>query len=464
MKKMNTSMVKKILAVTCASFVLLTGCATTTTTPEPEPAPQTSENADTAQPLEPEKKEPVVSSVKEEGYTLKEMVVLSRHNVRAPLSTKGSDLYRLTPHEWIEWSSDASELSLLGGNLETLMGQYFRKYLADKGLMEENEQPENDLVRFYSNSMQRTIATAQYFSSGFLPVANIDVEYHNEIGTMDPVFHPQFTFLNEAFEQKAMEEITAMGGEGGLQGIEKNLEENYKLLADVLNLKESDKAKEDGYAEFPTDDLEISFKLNAEPSMTGSLKVATTAADALVLQYYEEPDAVKAAFGKALTDEQWESIAHIKDVYGDVLFTAPSVAKNIANPMIKEIKSELENPSRKFTFLCGHDSNIASVLAALDFEKYALPNAIEKTTPIGSKIVMEKWANQDGEEFVTFKMVYLSVDQLRDLQIIDLNNPPMVYDLVLNGVDKNEDGMYTYADVITRLDETISEYDTLKGE
>lgn len=456
MGKINKSIIKKFLAITCTSLLLLTGCTTTTTTSTPQ--------AGGNQTTEIQEKNLVASSVNDEDYTLKEMVILSRHNVRAPLSTKGSDLYRLTPHEWIEWSSDASELSLLGGNLETLMGQYFRKYLVDKKLMEENEQPSNDFVRFYSNSMQRTIATAQYFSSGFLPIANVDVEYHNEIGTMDPVFNPQFTFLNKEFEEKALAEIAEMGGEEGLQGIEKNLEEDYKLLADVLNLKESEKAKEDGYTEFPTNDLEISFKLNAEPSMTGSLRVATTAADALVLQYYEEQDAVKAAFGKELTDEQWESIAHIKDVYGDVLFTAPSIAKNIANPMIKEIKNELTNPTRKFTFLCGHDSNIASVLAALDFESYELPNCIEKTTPIGSKIVMEKWENKSGEEFVTFKMVYFSVDQLRNLQIIDLNNPPMVYDLSLKNVNKNNDGMYHYEDVIARFDETIDAYNTLKGE
>lgn len=450
MRKINRSMIKKILIVICVSLSLFTGCT----------ASQASDNKTT----EPQEKNPVVSSVNDKDYTLKEMVVLSRHNVRAPLSTKGSDLYRITPHEWIEWSSDASELSLLGGSLETHMGQYFRKYLVSKGLMEENEQPKDNLVRFYSNSMQRTIATARYFSSGFLPIANIDVEYHSEIGAMDPVFNPQFTFLNEEFEKKALAEIAEMGGEEGLQGIEKNLEKDYKLLADVLDLEESKKSAEDGYTEFRTDDLEINFKLNAEPSMTGSLKVATSAADALVLQYYEEPDALKAAFGKELTDEQWEAIAHIKDVYGDVLFTAPSIAKNIAHPMLKEIKSELTNTSRKFTFLCGHDSNIASVLAALDFARYELPNCIEKITPIGAKLVMEKWENKNGEKFVTFKMVYLSVEQLRELQILDLDNPPMVYDLSLKGVHKNNDGMYRYEDVINRFDESIHAYNTLKGE
>ena len=37
-----------------------------------------------------------------EDYTLEEVVVLSRHSIRAPLSTQGSALDIATPHEWTE--------------------------------------------------------------------------------------------------------------------------------------------------------------------------------------------------------------------------------------------------------------------------------------------------------------------------------------------------------------------------
>ena len=41
-------------------------------------------------------------------------------------------------------------------------------------------------MRFYANAKQRTIATAQYFSSGYLPVANIDIYTNQEYDKMDP--------------------------------------------------------------------------------------------------------------------------------------------------------------------------------------------------------------------------------------------------------------------------------------
>ncbi len=60
-------------------------------------------------------------------YTLEEAVVLSRHNIRSPLSGKGSVLSRITPHEWFAWTSAPGELSRKGGVLETQMGQFFRQ-------------------------------------------------------------------------------------------------------------------------------------------------------------------------------------------------------------------------------------------------------------------------------------------------------------------------------------------------
>ena len=47
-----------------------------------------------------------------------------------------------------------------------------------------------------------------------------------------------------------------------------------------------------------------------------------------------------------------------------------------------------------------------SVLAALGVEDYELPNAIEPTTPIGSKVVFERWVNDDGDSFFKVELVY----------------------------------------------------------
>lgn len=394
-------------------------------------------------------------------YTLIEVVVLSRHNIRSPLSGPESALGRMTPHEWFHWTSGKSELSLRGGVLETIMGQYFRKWLVGEGLMQENHLPAEGTMRFYANSMQRTIATAQYFSSGMLPVANVPIEHHYDLNTMDPVFTPQITITSQAYEEQALQQIADLFGNSTLAGIGAQMADNYALLEDVLDFTESPAYLQGEMGHFKTDDTNIRIETNKEPSMEGSLKTACGAADALVLQYYEESDEQTAAFGHQLSFDDWAKISAIKDLYGDVLFTAPLVAINVAHPLLQTILDELKTEERQFSLLCGHDSNIGSVLAALGVEDYALPEAIESKTPIGCKLVIEKWISTDGQEYAALNLVYQHVGQLREMPLLSLDNPPMAVPLSFEGLTANDDGLYLLSDLEARFEERIAAYDHL---
>ncbi|MBQ3355633.1 MAG: histidine-type phosphatase [Oscillospiraceae bacterium] len=396
-----------------------------------------------------------VGSLSREGYELEQVVVLSRHNIRSPLSGSGSALGTITPHEWFAWSSNPSELSLRGGVLETEMGQYFRKWLEAESLFPENYHPTADEVRIYANSKQRTIATAEYFVSGLLPTANTPIETHAEYDTMDPVFHPQLTFVSPAYNTDATAQVWELYGNAV-----NDLADNYELIADVIDMEQSEAWKDGSATAFVTDDSQLTLELGKEPVVKGSLKTACSVSDALVLQYFEEPDAVKAAFGHELTDEQWQEISEIKDVYGDVLFTAPLIAANVAHPLLQEIEAELTADGRVFTFLCGHDSNVGSVLAALGVEDYELPGAIEKT-PIGCKLVFSRWSGPDGGSYCTVDMVYETVDQLRAAPLLDLAQHPAIVPMRFAGIAPNADGMYAEADFINLLRSSIAEYDRI---
>lgn len=393
-----------------------------------------------------------------EGYTLSKVVVLSRHNIRSPLSGTGSALQTMTPHEWHAWSSNPSELSLRGGVLETEMGQFFRKWLESENLFPENYHPGEEEVRIYANSKQRTIATAKYFTAGLLPTAETWTETQAEYDQMDPVFTPQFVFMSDAYAAAVRDQVMDLY-EDRIEG----LSDNYEVLARVLDLEESESFQSGQVPMFRTDDTDLVLKEDAEPGVTGSLKTACSASDALVLQYYEEPDPNKAAFGDDLRHEDWASISEIKDVYGDVLFTAPLVAPHVANPLLEEIQSELEEPGRRFTFLCGHDSNISSVTAALGVEDYRLPDALEKT-PIGCKLVFSEWRDVDDSSWMSVDLVYQTEDQLRQCPLLDLENPPAVYNLSLEGLERNADGLYGSDAVMERLYDAIGEFDRIMQE
>ena len=398
-----------------------------------------------------------------EGYTLQQVVVLSRHNIRAPLSTNGSALAQATTHKWIDWTANPSELTLRGGALETMMGQYFRTWLETEGLIPQNWQPTDAEARFYANAKQRTIATAQYFSSGMLPVANTRIETHAPYDTMDPVFTPGLSFVSDSYQEAALQQIAEWGGANGMAGVAAELEDNFKLLADVVDYENSEGVGSGELAPFDTTDTQVVLELGKEPGMSGSLKTACSLADALVLQYYEAADDARAAFGKNLSLDEWTAISKIKDLYGDVLFTAPLVATNVAHPLLEEIAAELDahESGRLFTFLCGHDSNLGSVLAALEASAYELPDTIEKKTPIGSKLLFERWTDSSGAELCRVRLLYQSTEQLKGLTLLADGEEPMSYEISFEGLQKNADGLYAFSEVRDRLQEAIEGYDQL---
>ena len=390
-------------------------------------------------------------------YELKEVVVMSRHNIRSPLTSGGAAYQRVTPHTWFKWSSPSSQLSLRGGVLETEMGQFFRQWVVSEGLLPENYRPEGDEVLFYANSRQRTFATAKYFSAGFLPFANVEITHKLDEDKMDPVFTPQFTKMNDTYRQQVLADIQALNG--GLQAWMAAQQPTLNLMEQVLDMAHSPAALQGDTTHFWFDDTQFKIEKGSEPKMTGGYTLANSVADALVLQCYESES--MTAFGHELTMEQWRAICAVKEVYDGLLFTTHSAAVNLAYPLVSRIREELNRSDRKFMFLCGHDSNLASISAALGLLIPETENALELHTPIGSKLVFEKWSD-GSDEYVAVNLVYQAVGQLQGRTLLSPAAPPMVLPVTIEGLSANSDGLYRLSDLDTRMAEAMAEYDAIE--
>ena len=388
-------------------------------------------------------------------YQLKEVVVMSRHNIRSPLTSGGAAHTRVTPHQWFAWTSPSSQLSLRGGVLETEMGQFFRKWLVGEGLLPDNYRPEGSEVLFYANSRQRTFATAKYFSAGFLPFANVEIQHKYFEDKMDPVFTPKFTKMNAKYRQQILDEMQTI--HGGPQAWMQSVQPTLTMMEDILDMAHSPAAKNDT-THFRYDDTQFVLEKGDEPKMKGGYKLANSVADALVLQCYESESMI--AFGHQLTEKQWRDICAVKEVYDALLFTTHSAAVNLAYPLVSRIREELHHIGRKFTFLCGHDSNLASIGAALKLRYPETEQALELHTPIGSKLVFEKWS--DGtEEYVAINLVYQRVGQLQNRTLLSTDEPPMVKPVTIDGLTPNSDGLYRLSELDARMAEAMAEYDAI---
>ncbi len=341
------------------------------------------------------------------NYQLEQIVVISRHNLRNSL--KAGD--------------DSGLLTLRGGEMETLMGQYFEARLRAQGFFPKNALPVVGEVRFYANSYQRTIATAKYFSAGAFPIANIPIEYHRALGQKDRVF---LSPTDPAFVKKLSAEFD---GKKIINDARKEIATVERLTGEKFN---------------PAD---YSFKLRDEAvewKAQGSASKINLAADALLMDYYD---------GKvSYSDAEMRDVAKISSLLINTNFDRPLGAKVFASPMLAVISDELNTPSRKFSFICGHDSNLSNVLTAIGVEDYTLPGTFEWRVPIASKLVIKKFRGSDGNEYVGLSFVYPSAAQIVNREMLTLDNPPMIVTLKLRGlqtVDAN--AIYKLSDFLQRL-------------
>lgn len=373
-----------------------------------------------------------------DDYQLEQVLMMSRHNLRAPLADNGSVLAQATKKSWPKWDVPGGQLTTKGGVLEVYMGRYTREWLAQQGLVKEGECPTSDDIYAYANSLQRTVATAQFFITGAFPGCDIPVSHQDEMGVMDPVFNPVITNGNEAFNKQA---IAAMNSEGEKLKLKPAFQRLEKII-DYKNAPACDDKKQcdlsgDGQNTFSADN-------GKEPGVSGPLKVGNSLVDAFTLQYYEGLPMEQVAWGQIKTPEQWKELSAIKNGYQDALFTSADVARNVAAPLVDYIRSLLVDEDKasapKVTLMVGHDSNIASLLTALDFKAYTLPEQNERT-PIGGMIQFQRWHDKKNDrELVKVEYVYQSGEQLRNATPLSLDTPPKRVTLQMNGCQTDENG------------------------
>lgn len=383
---------------------------------------------------------------------LQQVLMLSRHNLRAPLATNGSVLEQSTKKSWPQWDVAGGELTTKGGVLEVYMGNYTRQWLAQQGLVQNGSCPDSSSIFVYANSLQRTVATAQYFVTGAFPGCDIAVTHQDAMGTMDPVFNPVITDDSEAFNKKALAAMTAANEKLALKPALQRLEK-------IIDYKSSPACNGKKQCDLSSGDNTFIAENGKEPGVNGPLKTGNSLVDAFTLQYYEGFPADQVAWGQIKTPEQWKELAAIKNGYQDALFTSPEVARDVAAPLVDYIRSQLVDQDKasapKVTLMVGHDSNIASLLSALQVKPYELPGNDEKT-PIGGQVVFERWHDaKNNKDLLKVEYVYQTADQLRNADVLSLKNPPKRVTLQLAGCDTDANGYCSWDQFTTALNTAL---------
>ena len=379
-------------------------------------------------------------------YQLDKVVILSRHGIRTPLENTIAFLEKSSPLKWPSWDHAYGYLTTRGGALEAFFGHYLSQWLEQKNI---NIEPENPDIYVYANSLQRTVATAQFLVAGAYAGYDIPIEHKYTIEKMDPIFDPSVQNDSSEIKQKVLKEIEEADKKGS---IFKNLAPAYKMVSDILDYPHSQL-----YSELKCDFADIPYELhfvkNEEPELRGPLAIGICVIDAFLLQYYSAFPKEQIAWGRITSQEQWQQLMQIRNHYIDLVFHSRTIARHNSKLLINKIDDLLHNKTHKVNLLVGHDSTIAALLGALDFAEYQLPNQCENT-PIGGMVILQRYRNKASEKYL-FKAeyVYQSFEQLYTAQPLDINHPPQHYQLQLKNAVANSDGFYQWQDFETRLKE-----------
>lgn len=376
-----------------------------------------------------------------QDYTLEKVVIFSRHNLRSPMSTDNEKRNALTPHHWQKGEGNPGDLSKRGGILETMMGQSMKDYFK-----EEHFDIFREPVRFYSDSDERTIATARFFATGLAPTKDISI-IHRKEGEKDPAYGTALPADMSASAVSELQSREETWTKDFLHTHEKELRRDFKEMERVLDISRSPAAISGEFKGFDPYDCRVHMEAGKKPKMTGSIKTAHSLSDSLLIRYYETENDKEAAFGHNLSFSDWAKIGDLKDDFGLILYGMPGAARLMASPLLQLIHREIMDPASPFTYICGHDSNVSVILASLGTKPYSLPGSLEKRVPFGVKILIEKWKGEDAKDYGTVTLLYYTAEQMRHLHVPGMHNRLTFFPLHFEGIGENEDGMMKWEEV-----------------
>ncbi len=287
--------------------------------------------------------------------------------------------------------------------------------------------PPPDTVYAYANSLQRTVATAQFFITGAFPGCDIPVHHQEKMGTMDPTFNPVITDDSAAFSEQA---VAAMEKE--LSKLQ--LTDSYQLLEKIVNYKDSLPVKRNNSVRWWMAKIPLAPSINK----TWCFRAAESrqlAGRCVYFADYEGFPMDQVAWEKSNLTSSGRCCRSLKTATRTACLPHRKWRAMLRNrwSVISTKLGHRSHQRTKITVLVGHDSNIASLLTALDFKPYQLHDQNERT-PIGGKIVFQRWHDSKANrDLMKIEYVYQSAEQLSNADALTLQAPAQRVTLEVSG-------------------------------
>jgi 4-phytase/acid phosphatase len=354
---------------------------------------------------------------------LVKLVIVSRHGVRTPIPP-ASQLAHWAAAPWPEWKQPPGALTPRGAELARIMGAYYRRYASEGQATTAAGCPP---VYVYADLTERTEATAKALVDGFAP--NCGYTYRSRTdGKVDPVFHPLEAGVCRLDPMVAQTRLLERSG-GDLNRITRDLKAPFDALQSILQccspslctaLGRGDKCT---LADLPT--VMSPLPDGSGLAVMGSLPIASTTAEILLLEYADNLPMGEVAWGRA-TLPQLRETWRLHTEHFDLTQRTPYLARRMGSALMFKVAAAvtsarslgfgLVDPAvrdAKFVAYVGHDTNIWNLAGMLDVS-WAQAGYQRNQTPPAGALMFEVRELPDKKQKVYTSYVSQSPEQMRN--------------------------------------------------
>lgn len=350
------------------------------------------------------------------------VVMLMRHGVRPP--TKA----RIAPegsHDlpWPDWPVAFGELTPHGYQAIVKLAQWDRQHWGQEGLLPEAGCPWHAEVDISASARSRAQDTAHALNEGMFPGCGINVSFPADADE-DVEFHPLDTGAVVLDAQRAMREAEAMLPPGGIPQLLADNADRFALLERALGCCSPALCASDS----PRSDCSLADLLPSDfvsgtggrPKVGELLGTASTISQTFLLQYLEGFPPGEVAWGR-LSRDDIEALLEFHRIKFQFEARPLHVAAHAAAPLARRMVAALRGGPR-LSVLVGHDTNIAQLGGLLDLH-WQVPDYPRDDPPPGGALGFALFSTPDGGHSVRAFYRSQTMNQVRELQTLDGNNP-----------------------------------------
>ena len=374
---------------------------------------------------------PAVSAAAPKDH-LEKVVILSRHGVRAAMSSP-ERLEEASARPWPRFEVPAGHLTARGGQMVEQMGAYYRQLYVAQGLLNSGDCGQ---AYFWANQTQRTIATAQAYARTIAPGCPVDVHSVGE-GADDPMFEPVKAGVVKADAALARAAVAGRVG-GDLTAWSASHRQEIETL-DAFLLQCAKGPCPPAAGKRRAMDARPGFAENGElAELTGPEAFASGVTESLLMAWADGRDF--AALGwKGVDEDTLTRVFFLHQAEFDLRLRTPYVARILAGHLACRLLATLDVGASsaeaaaisaigphdaKLVVIAGHDGTLASLGGLLRAE-WTLPGYQPNQIQPGGALVFELWRRADGVRVIRTRFTGQSLEQLRAATPLSLTTPPL---------------------------------------